>query len=121
MSPSDQQRVFYRHCKFTCQNELVETNPYCFWLHKQIRHSIGFAYSAIDTSEVRPKSDNPADIIAAKQKTHENRRLHYLNTHRQTVISRFENSISLLRAYGKRSFDKKSLPWDELFPHTESE
>lgn len=119
MSSADQQRVFYRHCKFSVENVAMDTNPYCFWLSKHIRHSLGFAYARFDTSDIRPKSDHPADIIAAKQRTHENRRLHYLNTYRQQVLARCEASIAHLRGHSKRHFDKKSLPWDELFPCAE--
>ena len=119
MSSADQQRVFYRHCKFTVQHEAVDTNPYCFWLNKHIRHSLGFTYAHINTAEVPPASDHPADIIAAKQRIHDNLRLHNINTYRQQVISRCEASIAHLRGHAKRSFDKKALPWDKLFPCAE--
>jgi hypothetical protein len=116
LSPSDQQRVFYRHCQFICRYETVEVNPYCFWLQTQISQSNFFDYLSIDTSDIIPRSDHPADIVIAKQKTHENRRLYFINKYCKSIVTRFENSCWRLRVYGKRQFDKKVLPWGELFP-----
>jgi hypothetical protein len=121
MSPSDQQRVFYRHCKFTVQHEVMDTNPYCYWLQKHICRSIPFTYSRVNPSDIPPKSTHPADIIAAQQKTHENKRIYYLNAYRQSVFERFETSIARLRVYGKTQFDKKALQWDSLFSNLELE
>lgn len=120
MSPSDQQRVFYRHCKFTTQYENIDTNPYCFWLKTHIRDSlVGYTYPRTDVADIVPRSNHPADVILAKQKTHENRRLHTLFRHRQSIVEQFETSIAHLRCYGKQCFNKKILPWEKLFPPSE--
>lgn len=115
LSPADQQRVFYRHCRFVIEHKIVDTNPYRFWLQQHIESSLGYHYSLLNSFTVSPKSDHPADIIAANVRNKEHNRLVYMNKHRETVFEKFHVSLQKLRLYGKREFDKKDLDWSELF------
>jgi hypothetical protein len=121
MSPADQQRVFYRHCRFVLDRKVLDTNPYRFWLQSHIEHSIAYNYTfnyiIHSTQDVTPKSSHPADIITAATQNKNHKRLMYLQTCRDTVIQSFQTSIQKLRVYGQKEFDKKDETlWAELFP-----
>jgi hypothetical protein len=121
LSPADQQRIFYKHCKFIIERDVLDTNPYRFWLQKHIENSIGYTYARFDMSDIQPRSEHPADIIEAKIKTREYKRLQYLSDCRQLIIQKFHTSIQNLRIYGKKEFEKKDLPWNELFSESTKE
>jgi hypothetical protein len=118
LSHADQQRVFYRLASFTKDRKIVDTNSYRFWLVHHIDKSHGFL---INSSEILPPSDHPVDIIHAHVKNREHRRLLYLNEFRETLLHQFRSSIQNLRIYGKKEFDKKDLPWNELFSESTKE
>lgn len=123
MTPADQQRVFYRHCRFVVERKVVDTNPYRFWLQNHVEFSISTRYSFMNVAsyDVVPRSDHPADVIAAAVQNKEHARLVYLNKCREAVFQKFETSLQKLRIYSKKEFDKKDLVWSELFPAGEKE
>lgn len=114
LDPLDQQRVFYKHCRFTIDREVVDTNSYRFWLIKHLE-SNKHVYVRLTISDIPPSSNHPADIITAKQRIHELKRQQYILDKRQVKVEHFQLSIRNLRPYGKKSFDKKDLTWSELF------
>jgi hypothetical protein len=126
MSQADQQRVFYRHCRFVLDRKVIDTNQYRFWLQSHIEYSLAYNYSfnyiIQSMQDVTPKSSHPADIIVAAIKNKEHKRIMYLQQCRDRVIQSFQTSIQKLRIYGKREFDKKDeAMWSELFPLPEKE
>jgi hypothetical protein len=116
LSSADQQRIFYRHCRFVVERKIVDTNPYRFWLQHHIEFSIGYHYPLMNSHETTAKSDNPVDVIAAALRNKEHKRLLYLNNCREAVFQNFQTSLQKLRIYSKKEFDKKDLVWSELFP-----
>ncbi len=114
LSAADQQRVFYRHCQFVLDHTVLDTNPYRFWLNNHVSRAAGFAFEHFDMEEVRPTSDHPADIVAAKQRTHERRRMKTLKDYRASVLERYTASIASLRKYGKKCFGRRPR-YENLF------
>ncbi len=126
MSHADQQRVFYRHCRFVLDRKVLDTNPYRFWLQSHIEHSLvnnySLNYNIQSTPDVTPKSSHPADVIAASTQTKNHKRLAHLQQCRNAVIESFQTSIQKLRIYGKKEFNKKIIEtWSELIPLPEKE
>jgi hypothetical protein len=122
LNAADQQRIFYRHCRFVVERKVVDTNSYRFWIQNHIEFSLSPRYAFMNAPhETTPRSDHPADVITAAVQNKEHKCLLYLAKCREVVFQNIQTSVQTLRIYGKKEFNKKDLIWTELFPSSNKE